>query len=311
MSETHVISGDAWHDIRSKHIGGSEIAALFEAQPDYALGLHGLWLVKAGRAPAPEVSNERTRWGNLLEEAIATGCAEQEGWTIRKGGHFSDPNCHGLGATLDFVIESGEAGRTTPGALEIKNVDYRVHKQAWSDGEPPLHILLQLQHQLACSSFTWGAVGELIGGNDLRIYRYEARPKLIAKIRQKVAAFWQSIEDGNEPPVDNSTQTGTILRAMNTPVRDAVADLTTDNELPEICAGMLSAAARRKEIEREEQGYKNRLIEKLGTAKRAQGHGFFVSTIINPEKAPRAPKPGEMIPGRKESRRYDVKEIVA
>ncbi|WP_336985005.1 YqaJ viral recombinase family protein [Asaia sp. HN128] len=311
MSEVLTITGEEWHALRARHVGGSEIAALFDAQPDYALGLHGLWLVKSGRAPAPEVDNPRTRWGNRLEEAIAYGCAEQEGWKIRKGGHFTDLSCRGLGATLDFVIEGGEEGRSTPGALEIKNVDYRVHKQSWVDGEPPLHILLQLQHQLACSGFTWGAVGELIGGNDLRIYRYEARTKLIAKIRQKVAAFWKSIDEGNEPPVDNSTQTGAILRAMNSPVRDEIADMEGDNELPEICSGLLHAAAKRKEIEREEQGFKNRLIEKLGTAKKARSQGFFISTVVTPEKAPRAALPGEMIPGRKEARRYEIKEANA
>lgn len=308
-SEISLYKGDEWHEVRAKHIGGSEIASLFNVQPEYAVGAHGLWLIKAGRVPAPEVDNQRARWGLQLEEAIAHGCAEQEGWKIRKGGYFSDPHCRGLGATLDYVIEEGEEGRTTPGILEIKNVDYGVHKRSWADGEPPLHILLQLQHQLACTGYTWGAIGELIGGNDLKIYRFEARPKIIAQIRAKVAAFWQSIDDDIPPPVDDSSQTGAVLRALNTPIVDEIADFELDNELPDICAGLLSSASRRKAIEKEEQGYKNRLIAKIGTAQKARCAGFFINTIVVPEKAPRAALPGEIISGRKEARRYDVKEI--
>jgi predicted phage-related endonuclease len=297
-----------WHHLRSQVVGGSEVAALFGAQPDYCLSLYGLWMVKAGRVPLPTVSNPRTVWGLKLEAAIAEGCAEQEGWTIRKGSHVVDPVTPGMGCTLDFIIESGEPGKGH-GALEIKNVDRLVHARSWQDGEPPMHILLQHQHQMACTGYSWGAVGELIGGNELRIYRYEARPRLIADIRRRVREFWQSIEAGCEPSVDGSDTTTAILRALNLETIDEVADLTADNEAPEICAGLLHATEARKAAEHVENEFKNRLIQKLGPNRKARAQGFFISTAITPEKPARAAEPGEIIAGRKESRRYSVKEM--
>ena len=300
-----------WHAARSKVVGGSEIAALFGCQPAYALSHYALWMVKAGRAPPPPVGNERVWWGNHLEDAIAEAVAIKEGLTVAKGGHMLDETTPGMGCTLDYII----TGHAYPdyegqGALELKNVDWLVHKRSWTEGEPPPHILLQLQHQLACTGFSWGIVGAFVGGNDLRVYRYRARPKIIAEIRRRVTDFWASIEEDREPPVDGSDGAAAVLRAMYAVPVDEEADLTEDNELPEICAGLLNVAERRRAAEAEEKTYKNRLVAKLGPHLRAKTQGYRISVVVTPEKPDRPAEPGEVIKGRAEARRYNVKEWV-
>lgn len=309
MNVSLIADSENWHRQRSRVIGGSEVAALFGVQPDYMLSHYGLWMVKSGRAPRPEVNNPRTRWGIALEEVIGMACAEQEGWTISKGTHVVDPSTPGLGCTLDYVIEAGEVDQNGLGALELKNVDYLVHKRAWTDGEPPLHILLQHQHQLAATGYSWGAVACLVGGNTLEIHRYAARPRLIADIRRRVSEFWNSIDEGRPPPVDGSDSTSAILRAMNLPMTEEVADLQADNELPEICAGLLHATNARKAADKIETEFKNRLTEKMGCHLKARAQGYFISTSLIKAKDDRTANPGEVIRGRAESRRTTVKEL--
>jgi len=296
-----------WHALRARHIGGSEVAALFDAQPAYALSKFALWQVKKGNAKPPPVGNERVTWGLLLEEAIAKGVSMKCSWAVRKGGYVADPTTVGLGCTLDYEIETDpdEDGR---GALELKNVDWMIHKRQWGD-EPPLHILLQHQHQLAATGYSWGAVGALVGGNDLHIYRYRARPKLIDEIRRRVADFWASI-DRNEPPdPDGSDGAMNVLRQLYPEtVDDGPIDMTSDNELPGLCATVLTLSKDRIAREKDEKNAKAKIMAKLGAHRRAICEGFAINLQVTPENPGRPALPDEIIGKRAEVRKVAVKE---
>jgi len=299
-----------WHARRLTVIGGSEIALLFGLQP-YGRSIYALWHEKAGIVAAPDIGNERMAWGLRLERAIAEGAAEQSGWTIRPGWHATDPTTPGLGATLDFVIDENAAeraqGRVGPGVLEVKNVDWLQHKRAWDD-EPPLNIELQLQHQLASTGYTWGAIAALIGGNELAIHYFAARPKIIAAIRERVTAFWASIRDNKPPEPDGAASISTI-RALYPDIMDQEADLTQDNELPELCADFLKCGEARKAAAKAEDEAKSRIFAKLADHKRALSVGFRISQSVTAANPGRPPEPGELIGKRAESRRLNVKEV--
>lgn len=315
MSHT-VVTHDSkeWHDLRARHVGGSEIAALFDLptsdRPNYMLTRFALWHIKAGNAPPPHLTSPRPAWGLRIEAAIAAAAAEQEGWDVAKGGYVSDPTTPGLGCTLDFVI-NGDPTEEGPGALETKNVDWMVHRRSWLNEEPPLHILLQHQHQLAATGYSWGAVAALVGGNDLRLYRYKARPKLIAQIRQRVREFWASIDDGREPPVDGSDSASAVLRALYTEVVDDSIDMSGSNEWPEAVGEFIAAGNARKAANEDYDAAKNRVAALLGGHKRGCGSGYSVNTVITPPIEDRPARPGEIIKGRAETRRYIAKEKAA
>jgi predicted phage-related endonuclease len=284
-------------------VGASEVAALFDASP--YVSRFALWQVKAGRVPPPEITHERAAWGLRLEDAIAHAAAEREGWTIERAGHRVHPRVAGMGATLDFIVTGDD-----PGALEVKNVDWLAHRRGWDGDEPPPHILLQLQAQLAVTGFRWGCVAALVGGNDLRLYRYEARPKLIAEIERRVAAFWQSIRENRPPPVDGSDSTADALRALHPETRDVMLDLRESNRAPEVCAALLEATERRKAAEKEEAALKHELLAMLGDARAAMVFGFSVRVAVTPAMPDRVITPemvGQVIKGRAESRRLTVK----
>lgn len=300
-----------WHALRSRHIGGSEIAALFDLPPDqtpgYMLSRFALWHIKAGNAPPPHVGNPRVKWGLKLEAVIAEAAAEEFGWTYDKGGYVEDETTPELGCTLDFIIHS-DPTEVGPGALEAKNVDWLQHKRTWTGEEPPPHILLQLQHQLACTGYTWGAVVALVGGNDLRCYRYKARPRLIEDIRRRVREFWQSIDNGKEPRVDGSEGASAVLTSLYPEIVDDAVEIAS-NEWAEACNEFHDAGQARRDANDRYDETKNRIVHLLAGHKRGWGMGWTVNTSITPENPGRAPRPGELIGVRKEVRKYSVKEM--
>lgn len=303
-----------WHALRAKHVGASEVSALYGIQPDYAPSYYALWMVKAGLAEPPDVSGERIFWGSRLESLIAEVTAEAEGWTIRKGGYASDDLCPGLGASMDYEIlgspELEDEGYFGDGALECKAVDWLVHKKKWTDEEPPVPILLQLQTQCAARGFSWGCVGALISGNERRLYRYHARPALIAGIRERTKAFWASIREGRRPDPDGSDGATHILRQLYPEIQDDLIDLTGDNELPGLCADALRMQRERLDAKKAEETIKARITEKLSGHAKAMVDGFFVSMSVTPPNPGRTPKPGELIGTRKEVRKINVSESV-
>jgi len=310
MPEIEIRNEAHWHELRAKHIGASEVAALFDCQPGYALSHYALWQVKAGRMDPPDVSGQRPEWGRRLERAIAAAAAEKEGWRIAKAGYWTHDRVAGMGCTPDFLTLGADGH--PHGIVEVKNVDWLQHKRAW-DGEPPLHILLQLQAQCACVGVKRGAVIALVGGNDLAIWPYEARPKLIAEMEARVTAFWQSIAEGKEPPIDGTESTARALAALyphDDGIEEAV-DLGADNELPLLCENYLLAVEIRRRGEIDEREYKSGILAKLAEHHRAFCQGFIVSAseiAASPDKTITAEMVGQVIKGRAGYRRLTVKE---
>lgn len=296
-----MIHDAAWHAARAKVVGASEVGALFGVSPHTSHW--ALWQIKAGRVPPPDLSgDERVTWGLRLEAAIADAVAETKGWEVRPGGHRTSEGSPGLGCTLDREALDRARGL---GCLELKTVDWLVRKRTWG-AEPPPHILLQLQAQLAVTRYRWGAVAALVGGNELRIWEYEARPKVIAEIEKRVRAFWVSIRENKPPAVDGSPSTADTLAALYPDASAPPIDLRADNELPEACAGFLRAREARQAAEREERQYSNLIRAKVGDAEAAMVNGYTVRATAVAAIPDRVAEPGEKIKGRAGYRRLNV-----
>jgi len=187
---------------RKHWIGASESAALFGASP-YTTKFE-LWHQKVGNIAVPDLDDvERIMAGQYLEPSIAAWAGAKWGMDIRDVPDYrASPNVGQMGASLDFETESGDP-------VEIKNVDNLIFRDQWaSDGDiitdAPMHILVQIQHQLACPfaelerpERSWLIV--CVGGN--RLYRMEVprHDAMISRIEQEVKDFWYSVQVGVEP----------------------------------------------------------------------------------------------------------------
>ncbi len=257
---------------RINWIGASEVAALFGLHKQ--ITLFELWNIKAGNMPAPDLSsNDRVFWGNVLEPAIAAGIAKKMGWNVRNVRRYIEhKTVKGMGASLDYEIVSHPKG---PGVLEIKTVDWLEYKN-WPDGEPTLSYQLQLQDQLACTGRSWGAIGVLIGGNDLKVFEYDRHDKTIAKLENEIAAFWVSIASGKCPEPDFERDAATIA-ALSINSDGEVMDARGDNYLTALCNDYHEAATKEREAKKAKDAAKAEILIKIGNAPKALVDGFSIS----------------------------------
>lgn len=277
MSALPVTDINHWHAIRAQHVGASEVAALFGASP--YMSKFTLWHQKKGTLPTPDLDSDRVDAGNRLEPVIAQWHADRQGWKVQKVHRYMQHRrIKGMGTSLDYEVIDHTDG---PGVLEIKNVDRIIWHQGWfnEDGEiePPLHIELQLQHQLAVSGRQWGAIGALIGGNQPEIIIRKRHDAIIGKIEQAVAAFWQSIAEDKEPPITGSEDYATIAAIYRQAREGELVDLSDNKEALELCQILADCSAKKKHFEDQIKAAKARLLPLIGDAETAIIPGFKVS----------------------------------
>ncbi len=253
-----------WRELRAQHVGGSEVAALFGEHAQ--VSRFDLWQRKAGKIAEPDLSdNERVFWGTVLEPAIAMGVTIKTGWSVKKvRRYYSMLPKMALGGSLDYEIVGHDRG---PGILEIKTADWLVVR-GWEDGEPPLSYELQVQSYLACTGRAWGCMAVLVGGNDLRLFNYERRPKTIAIIEAEVGAFWRSIAEEKPPAPDFTRDGGTIARLYASTATGKSVDLSGSNRLPELIADYQRGAAQEKEGAAVKSAAKAEILPLIGDAER-------------------------------------------
>lgn len=274
-------------ELRRAHVGASEVACLFGLHP-YTTAFE-LWHRKKGNLEAEDISgNARLKAGIFLESGIGEWVRHETGWNVRKVKDYaSHPTVRGMGATPDYEAD-GHPTREGVGTVQIKNVDALVFR-SWEDG-PPMVYQLQVQHEIACGGYAWGALGILVGGNDLRIFEYDRHPGAIAKLEAAVAEFWRTVDAGEAPEPDFAKDLDAIrdlYRATNTgEVNDLSTAAAGDDELAQRRAFDFADACRRysvagfemKEAEKRKEAAQAEIITIVQQAAVVIGDGWKVST---------------------------------
>jgi putative phage-type endonuclease len=179
-----------WHELRSQHIGGSDVAALFGLSP-YSSRWQ-LWMEKAGKLPPEDISgNKAVQAGTFLESGIANWASHR--WSMDLGkvsDYYTVDDCPGMGASFDYITAGGAP-------VEIK----------WS-----------------ARGYGWHYNGEEIDDEPRRM-KVPRNDNIIDAIKNQITLFWQSIADGTEPEPDYTTDVGAITKLMGTlPKSDVVLD---------------------------------------------------------------------------------------
>lgn len=197
---------DHWHELRAKHVGGSEVASIF-GRSSYETPWQ-LWQRKAGNLNEP-FDEKFTRAGRYFESAIAQWAADKWDMQIHKvNDYYVDSAEPGMGATLDYATDTGEP-------VEIKFNHFAGEGWVFDGGElveVPEQYVWQVQHQLACYGGEYGWLVAFVKGEPHRL-RIRRSDRIIHAIRDRVGKFWQSIKDNVPPPVDLSKD-GDSLSAL-------------------------------------------------------------------------------------------------
>jgi putative phage-type endonuclease len=200
-----------WLKLREGDITATAAAALFGASP--YMTPFDLFHRLAGNMTVVIEESERMLWGKRLQDSIAAGICEDNGWKIVDGHPFlyaRSKLLEGMAASPDYIIEDVARPELGYGSLEIKNVDYFIAKDDWSDEESPAHIELQLQHQLAVCGLSWGAVGGLIGGNKSKVFRRDADVEVMEAIFHAAREMFDRVKRNDPPAPDYGKDYETI-----------------------------------------------------------------------------------------------------
>ncbi len=265
-----------WLKLRTKDITSTESAALFGLSP-YVTPFE-LWHRKREGNVVEMAPNERMKWGSRLQDSIARGIAEDENWTIERRVEYERLPEFRIGSSYDFTILGAKGEK---GLLEIKNVDPMALKADWIvDGdevEAPLHIEMQVQHQLLVSGLGYAYIGALVGGNRAVLIRREPVPSLIQQIIDKTEEFWASVRAGKAPAPDFSRDSKFISKLYQEVRPGKVVELPGDEEL----LGLAEEYKRQGEAEKAaaaaKEEAKAKILMRIGDAEKALGKGFSIS----------------------------------
>lgn len=198
-----------WHELRAKHIGGSEVAALFGLSPFTTRWQ--LWMEKSGKLPPEDLSgNKHIQAGQFLERGIAEWASHIWKLPIHKvEDYYTVDDCPGMGASFDFATENMEP-------VEIK---WSAFGDGWEyDADTitvaPENYILQVQQQMACSGAEFGWLIAMLR-NEPRRMKIPRNDKIIASIKAEITAFWASVADGIEPEIDFSLDGEAVARLLD------------------------------------------------------------------------------------------------
>lgn len=207
MSSTTVIDESHWKSLRLKHIGASEVAALFGLSP--WLTRWQVYMLKTGRLPDVFENLSMTQ-GKHFEPAIASYAQEKFNIQLRKVRRYlTSDTIPGMGASLDY--EEYGTGSLIP--TELK---WSLFGDGWEhEGEDltaiPDAYMLQVQHQIACAGTPVGQIIAFVG-SDLKHMVIPRNDRLVTAIESAVAEFWADVAAGKEPPVDFTVDAAAVTR---------------------------------------------------------------------------------------------------
>ena len=184
-------------ETRSHGIGSSDAAASIGVCP-FKTPLQ-LYLEKIGEIEPDDLSDvEVVQWGNRLENEIAKAYCDRLGVKVRNVNRTQVHSEH------PFMI--GHVDRLVVGArriLECKNVNHFYGAKAFGDeytDEVPANYLAQVNHLMIVNDINDTDLAALIGGNRLKVYRFNLDFELAEVIIQRETEFWNRVINRDPPP---------------------------------------------------------------------------------------------------------------
>lgn len=271
---------EAWLEARAQDVTSTESPALIGQSP--YLTTAELFYLKSKRLASDFEANARTIWGQRLQDSIAAGIAEDQGWQIRPMKEYIRDAVVRAGASFDFAIGDD-------GILEIKNVDSLAFKEGWivdgDDVQAPVHIECQLQQQLWLSGRKYAFVGALVGGNKVVLIRREPDLEAIEILKHKISQFWFAVGAGIEPVLDPAKDAELICRLFQYAEPGKVLNMQHDDRITELAAHHKQLGETIKQLEAEREGVKAQLLMSIGDAEKVLCNGFTITAgLVGPKR---------------------------
>ena len=184
---------------RRKHIGSSDIAAIFNVHP--FMSPYECWMSKVYELEDYE-PGESAEIGNYLEDDIVDWVAKKYKIDVMTDPMvlYRKPSIKSIFAcNLDALVPS------IPTAIEAKYTQLAEEWGREDREEIPDHFMLQVQHQMLCTGFDYIIVGVWIAqyGIDHRHYVIKRNQKMIDDIIRVGEWWWNKHVIPKVPPEDS------------------------------------------------------------------------------------------------------------
>jgi putative phage-type endonuclease len=219
-----------WDGLRSRGLGGSEIAAVVGLSPRQSR--FSLWHLKRGTIGKQNV-NDGMRWGTLLEPVVCDYWATQHGefWSMDAGTYRHHEREWQL-ANVDRLLypTEGVTSKTSPlGILEVKTAhQYDAHEWGYGPEDIPPYYRCQVLWYLDALELPVAHLAVLIGGSDYREYEVPYSPDEAEWLREQGREFWQSVTDGVQPDIDGSDATYEAVRTLHPQINGDTVEIDPD-----------------------------------------------------------------------------------
>ena len=213
VKEIPITNKQDWLENRLLDVTSTEVSALFDVNP-YQTEFE-LYNQKKDKVVVNLEDSERMAWGRRLEDSIAQGCAESQGWQVQPFDVYISDTDTRMGSSFDYKITSSDK----LGIMEVKNVDAMAYRKNWIDDgngniEAPPHIEMQLQHQLHVANISWGCIVALVGGNTQKLIIRQRNKKMGEILETKVKEFWEKVKSGTPPEIDYERDANYIIKNL-------------------------------------------------------------------------------------------------
>lgn len=198
-------------EIRKKGLGATDCAAVMGLSP-YKTP-YELWLQKTGRQEDTAIlSEDRLRLRHAHEETIAREYAYQRGVKLKRVNQtVFHKRLPFMLCNLDRVIIGQRR------IVECKS-STGFMRAAWGlsgSDEAPIHYILQVQHQLACTGYEEADIAALIDIDDYRIFPTPRNDKIIQKIEDSCERFWLDHVLADVPPAPTTRGDLKLMYPLN------------------------------------------------------------------------------------------------
>lgn len=225
---------------------------------------YSLWHRMVGHLPPEEPKDEFTV-GHAFEPALAElWKSANPGWRLSPGEvqHRTDRYGFPIAVTLDRRASRGRARRV----LEFKTAR---SLEDWGDqftDQAPDDYVCQTILQQGITGWTRLPAHLVVMGPFFQWHIYEIPfdQSVFDALMDRARMFWQSIQDGIEPPLDDTVPTYKAVRALHPEIEDRNVTIPVD-----LAQKYLAAVEARKWHETAERHLKSELLDLMGTASTA------------------------------------------
>lgn len=253
-----MIDRQAWLEARRKGIGGTDAAAILGLSR-YRTAID-VWEDKLGLAPE-RPATAAMEWGLRLEDAIARAYVVETGRPIRKvpmrrARHVS---------TFPML---GSIDRLGERVVEIKTArsdELLGDPEGPPEGRVPPDWYVQGQHYAEIVDRDLVDYAVLVGGSDFRIVTVPRDRAFGADLVAELGAWWSRYIVGKEQPEVSADDLDFLARKYP---RDLVDELVATAELATAVDLWLDADQAKKDAEKERDGYRALIEDRMGTAGR-------------------------------------------